>query len=137
VSTWVNQEGTVCITNRPGAVWDLKKDGGKGSKASSKKSPAAPPQTRPPDARGTRYAFEGRNPESIELFVTSWCPSCKRARNYFIANRISFTEYDIGRNAEALFRFQKLSPEGLVPLTVIGGFRIIGFHPEAFQKALK
>lgn len=73
---------------------------------------------------------------TVELFSTSWCPYCRKAREFFQARGIPFVEYDIEADTEAARRKQALDPHPGVPLVVINGQRIFGFMPEAYLKVL-
>ena len=37
----------------------------------------------------------------VIMYATDWCGYCKKARRYFRKNGISFTEYDIEKDAAA------------------------------------
>lgn len=78
---------------------------------------------------------ERRYPK-VDLYLTDWCPSCKRAKAYLQANRIPFTEYDVDRNATAEKRWRQLNPAHTIPTAVIGGTKIVGFNQAAYETAL-
>ena len=82
---------------------------------------------------GTTPAPAG--PPPVELYVTSWCPYCKKAAAYFQSKGVAFTAYDIEKDNNALQRFQKYHAQG-VPLAVIGGKPIAGYATEEYDKAL-
>ncbi len=75
---------------------------------------------------------------SVDIYITSWCPYCKKAMAYFDSNNIAYNAYDIEKDLEALAKKQKLAPgyKG-VPLTVINGKMLKGFSEERFEQALK
>jgi len=73
----------------------------------------------------------------VELYTTSWCPYCQKARDFFRTRGISFTEYDIEKNEEAAQRKRQMDSRGGVPLVVIDGRTIAGFSEAAYEKALK
>lgn len=72
----------------------------------------------------------------VELYSTSWCPYCKKARDFFRAKGISFTEYDVEKDKDAARRMQQLDGRGSVPFAVIDGRGIHGFSEAAYEKAL-
>lgn len=80
-----------------------------------------------------RYA---RN-QSVELYVTTWCGYCKKARAFLQARKIDFTEYDVEKDKGASRRHRKLNPRGGVPVAVINGKTIFGFSQAAYENALK
>jgi len=71
----------------------------------------------------------------IEIYVTSWCPYCKKAVAYFQAKGLTFTVHDIESNPGAAKRFEQFHAQG-VPLVVINGKKISGYSVEAYEKAL-
>jgi glutaredoxin len=73
----------------------------------------------------------------VELYVTSWCPYCKQAKQYFRSRDIPFTAYDIEKDGRAARRKAELDTRGGVPFAVINGQKIYGFSPEAYEKALE
>jgi glutaredoxin-like YruB-family protein len=74
-------------------------------------------------------------PPSVELYVTSWCPYCKKAASYFKSKGIPFKEMDVEKDAAAATRFQKYGARG-VPLVVIDGKPIAGYSIEEYERAL-
>lgn len=74
---------------------------------------------------------------SVEMFATSWCGYCKKAREFFAARGIALTEYDIEADAAAAQRKQEIYPSPGVPLVVINGKPIQGFAPHAYEQALR
>lgn len=76
-----------------------------------------------------------REPE-VELYVTSWCPYCKKASDFFRSRGIPFTEYDIEKDKSAARRKKRLTKETGVPFAVIDGKTIQGFKRAAYERAL-
>jgi len=72
---------------------------------------------------------------TVELFVTSWCPYCVKAKAYFDAKGIAYTTHDIEKDQAAAARFQKYGQSG-VPLVLINGKPIAGYSVAAYEKAL-
>jgi len=75
--------------------------------------------------------------QKVELYVTSWCGYCKKAKSFLRANGIDFTEYDIEKDSNAAKRHRKLNRRGGVPVAIINGKKIIGFSKAAYESALK
>lgn len=73
----------------------------------------------------------------VELYVTSWCPYCKQAENFFRAQGIPFTAYDIEKDSAAARRKEQLDSRGGVPLAIINGQMIHGYSENAYREALK
>ena len=76
------------------------------------------------------------NKPMVELFVTSWCPYCKKAKNYLNNKGIAFKEYDIEADKAAADRMEKLSPGSGIPVAVIRGVVVQGFDEESYDEAL-
>ncbi|MGE0826528.1 MAG: glutaredoxin domain-containing protein [Candidatus Binatia bacterium] len=80
------------------------------------------------------------NPEyqeaSVELYATTWCGYCRKAREFFQERGVVFIEYDIEADGEAAQRKRKIDPRPGVPLVVINGKPIHGFVPQAYEHAL-
>ncbi len=72
---------------------------------------------------------------SVEIYVTSWCPYCKKTIAYFQAKGVPYTTYDIEKDSAAAARFRQYGKQG-VPLTVINGVVISGYAVSEFEKAL-
>ncbi len=72
----------------------------------------------------------------VDLYVTSWCGYCKRARNFLISKGIDFNEYDIEKDAEAARRKMELDRHRGVPFAVINGHKIHGWSQSAYERAL-
>lgn len=72
----------------------------------------------------------------VELYVTSWCPYCRRAEDWFRHQNIPFTAYDIEQDAAAAQRKAQLHPGRGVPLVMICGQAIPGYSVKAFKEAL-
>jgi glutaredoxin len=73
----------------------------------------------------------------VELYVTSWCPYCKKARQFFKSRGIKYKAYDIEKDAKAAARQRKLDSRKGVPFAVINGIKIHGYSPENYASALK
>ena len=73
----------------------------------------------------------------VELYTTSWCGYCGRARAFFRLRGIAFTEYDIERDQSAAQRKRNLDPRGGVPFAVVNGQPIHGYSPSAYARALE
>jgi glutaredoxin len=73
----------------------------------------------------------------VELYTTSWCPWCKKAKAFFRSRGISFVEYDVEKNKEAARRKAKIDRQKGVPFAVINGKGIHGYLEKAYINALK
>ncbi len=73
----------------------------------------------------------------VDLYVTSWCPYCKKAIAFLRKNNIAFTAFDIEQDLDAATRKKTLDPNyGGIPLAVINGVTLRGFSEDTYQEAL-
>ena len=72
---------------------------------------------------------------TVELYVTSWCPYCTKAKAYFDGKGIAYSLYDIDKDAAANMRYKRYGGRG-VPLVMINGTAIAGYSVAEFEKAL-
>jgi glutaredoxin len=77
-----------------------------------------------------------RDDPQVELFVTSWCPYCKKAINFFRSHDIPYVVYDIEKNPVAARRKQQLDSSPGVPFALINGHKVHGYSEEAYSRAL-
>ncbi|HVO66742.1 MAG TPA: glutaredoxin family protein [Syntrophales bacterium] len=77
-----------------------------------------------------------KNPEVI-LYGTSWCPYCRKARDFFRSRGIDFIEYDIEKDKEAAIRKKELDSRSGVPFVIINGRQIRGYSESAYERALQ
>ena len=79
------------------------------------------------------YGEVARPEDKLVMYSTEWCGYCKKARNYFRANNLAFTEYDIEKNERAARRYKKLGGSG-VPVITFGKERMNGFSVAGFER---
>ena len=84
----------------------------------------------------SRQALERKTKPDVVLYTTSWCPYCRKARDYLRSRGIDFTEYDIEKDREAAVRKRQLDSRGGVPFAIINGRSISGFSAPAYERAL-
>ena len=90
-------------------------------------------QNKPNSAPTPKSAPKNKTNKKVVMYSTSWCGYCKKARNYFKKNRISFTEYDVEKLPSRMREFKKLGGTGY-PLIIIGGRKkMMGFSVEGFE----
>jgi glutaredoxin len=111
--TWTDRNGTVRRTYYPPPADQVRKD-----------SPSQPSVQQP----------VGQN--QVELYVTSWCPYCEKAIEYFQSRGVAYKVYDIEKDKQAAARKQQLDGRRGVPFAVVNGKRIHGYAPDAYGAAL-
>lgn len=80
-------------------------------------------------------ALEGifQTDKRVVMYSASWCGVCKKARRYFEAGHIPFTEYDIETSAQGRRDYRRLGARG-VPVILVGSQRLNGFAPASFER---
>ena len=68
----------------------------------------------------------------VTMYATTWCGYCKKAREYFAAKGIRYTEVDVEKSPEGERRWKELGGKG-VPLIVVGTKVMRGFSPARFE----
>ena len=74
--------------------------------------------------------------QGVTMYMAEWCGVCRRARSYFAANKIAYTEIDIEKSDVGRREFNALGGKG-VPLIVADGKVMRGFSPEGFERLRK
>lgn len=117
----------------------------------------APPQAKPTQDSNSRQAemdldeitrvieeiakdqeeMAAQNRPAVELYVTSWCRYCKKAKAFFRSRGIRFIEYDVERNPAAARRMRQMTSSSGVPFAVINGRAVQGYSEAAYKKALQ
>ncbi len=73
---------------------------------------------------------------TVRIFTTPTCPWCAKAKEYFKSKRIPYTELNVLEDMPARQEMINRSRQMGVPVIDINGALIIGFDPEAIEKAL-
>lgn len=140
---WVDENGTLHFGDTPSQNMQpqVQIELVPPSQAYSQIEKAQPKQGRSkPSARKTRAEKSEAatyGDAAVELYTTSWCHYCKKAREFFNERGVPFTEYDIEVDAEAAVRKQNLDGGPGVPFALVNGQGIRGFSPQAYEHALK
>jgi glutaredoxin len=71
----------------------------------------------------------------VVLYGTPTCPYCGKARAYLKERGVAYADYDLTTSPQGKQAYDRLKGKG-VPLLLIGGRRIDGFSPKAFDDAL-
>lgn len=77
------------------------------------------------------------NAPVVEIYETSWCGYCKKAKNFFRSRGIKFKTYDIEKDKSAARRMMALTRRRAVPFVVINGHQIQGYSKQAYEQALR
>ena len=77
------------------------------------------------------------NTPTVEIYETSWCVYCKKAKNFFRSRGIDFETYDIEKDPQAARRMRSFTSLQAVPFVVINGQGISGYSVAAYEQALQ
>ena len=73
----------------------------------------------------------------VIVYSTKTCPWCAKTKKFLKANKIPFTNKDVGDSSKAAQEMMKKSGQQGVPVTDINGTIIIGFNEGKLKRALK
>ena len=76
---------------------------------------------------------ESMSRPSVVMYSTVWCGVCRRAKQYFKANHIAFSEYDVETSSKGKKDFARMKGQG-VPILLIGKARMNGFDAKRFKQ---
>ena len=74
---------------------------------------------------------------SVELYVSSLCKYCQKAKAFFNSRGIKFVEYNIEEDQKAAERLTSLTESDSVPFAVINGQHIKGYSASAYVRAMR
>lgn len=77
---------------------------------------------------------EGGKPKLV-MYGTTWCPGCKKAREYFKDNNIEYTELDAEKSSKGKKNYTILQGGGY-PLIYVGHRFLPGFDKKKINKAI-
>jgi len=74
----------------------------------------------------------------VVMYMTDWCPYCKKAGKYIKSLGVNVIEYDIEKNENRKNEMKVLSGgSGMVPLIDVEGIIIRGYLPEEISAAVE
>ncbi|MES9963868.1 MAG: glutaredoxin domain-containing protein [Candidatus Sedimenticola sp. 20ELBAFRAG] len=68
----------------------------------------------------------------VVIYSTTWCGVCERAKDYFKANNIPYSEYDVEKSEKGKRDFKRMKGRG-VPVILVGSKRMDGFSEAKFK----
>lgn len=69
--------------------------------------------------------------KKVVMYSTVRCGYCRKARAYFKANGIAFTDYDVETSDKGRQDYRRMGARG-VPVILVGDQRMMGFSESAF-----
>ena len=144
---WVDQNGVLHFSDSP---TESMSDTNAAEKVSS--PDPDPVDNRPPPAETQKINLDANsldtlgesekdavtvNAPTVEIYETSWCGYCKKAKKFFRSRGIKFKAYDIEKDEAAARRMMALTQQRAVPFVVINGHQIHGYSEQAYTLALQ
>lgn len=74
---------------------------------------------------------------NIKIYSTPTCPYCKLAKQYFSSKGLSYEDFDVSQDKNALNEMVKISGQMGVPTILINGQIIVGFDRSRIEELLK
>ena len=74
--------------------------------------------------------------KKVEIYSTPTCHFCHVAKDFFDANKIAYTEYDVASNLEKRKEMVELTDQMGVPVIVIDGDWAVGFNKTTVARKL-
>jgi glutaredoxin len=101
--------------------------------------PTRMPGSRHQDDPGASGQGGDAAPREVEvtMYMTSWCPYCRKARRWLQQNGYRYAELDIERDPQAAAELDALNPWGSVPTFDVDGYIVRGFRPHELRSAIR
>ncbi|OGP89839.1 MAG: hypothetical protein A2031_00400 [Deltaproteobacteria bacterium RBG_19FT_COMBO_43_11] len=77
-----------------------------------------------------------RKPD-VTIFTKNDCKDCDKAREFLQSQNISFTEYNMDTNPDAVERRKNIDDSEDVPFAIINRNQVYGFSEAVYNRALK
>lgn len=78
---------------------------------------------------------ERKQRKEVEVFMTSWCPHCRKLVAALDARNVRYQKYDIEKDVNAKREYEALGRQG-VPVSRVGSRVISGNNPDGIMKIL-
>jgi glutaredoxin len=75
-----------------------------------------------------------RSQVSVTVYTTSWCPQCRRAKQWMDEAGVRYTEKDVEASAAAREERDRLTDRRAVPTFDVDGEVLVGFSPQALMQ---
>lgn len=99
---------------------------------------AAEPASEEPALATRQMMAAGEAPLSLVMYCRSWCPDCRRARDWLDRQGVAYLEVDVDTDADARDLAASLNEGRLhTPTFVIGADVCVDFRPERLREMLE
>ena len=73
---------------------------------------------------------------AVTIYSTPTCPWCHKAKEFFKANKVAFTDIDVSTDQKAAQKMVKISGQTGVPVIDANGKILVGFDEGKLKSAL-
>lgn len=73
---------------------------------------------------------------SVTIYSTPTCHFCHMAKDFFTANNVKFTDYNVGSDLEKRKEMIEKSGQMGVPVITVGDKLVVGFDEEKLRELL-
>jgi glutaredoxin len=77
---------------------------------------------------------QDQSTKKVKLYMTTWCPYCRRMEQFLIASKIPYKRMDVENNAAAMEDYKEYGING-VPFVVVNEDIITGYDPQGVKEA--
>jgi len=125
---WVDEEGNVHFS-------DSKPENKQAKKVTVKVNSYKSVQVIQPTSQNSKASTNKptSNGKNVIMYSAQWCGVCRKAKRYFSAKGIHYTELDIDKNSTAKKQYKMLNASG-IPVIFVNDIRLNGFSPRSFEQ---
>ncbi|RPJ36271.1 MAG: DUF4124 domain-containing protein [Deltaproteobacteria bacterium] len=125
---WTDESGNVRFSDSPPAGVKVQKVQGDSGGSKNEATPAAPGGPPKAEKRESRKV-------KVIMYMTDWCPYCRKAREYLQSLDVDLVEYNVEKNREKAAEFKAKGGSG-VPLIDVEGTVIKGYNPDSLKSVV-
>jgi glutaredoxin len=137
---WRDKDGNLVISSTPpppGVKWEKRKVGEAPQSLKTKEAVSTKPvkrESEDPELREKKPYGDIK----VILYVTDWCPYCRKASAYLKSLHVNLVEHDVEKDLDkSRERLRKTGGAKGVPVIDIEGIIQIGFSQEAVKAAIE
>jgi len=122
---WTDENGTIRFSDSPPAGIKVQKIQADSGGAKTEATPATPGGAPKAEKRAVK----------VIMYMTDWCPYCRKAREYLQSLNVDLVEYNVEKNREKAAEFKTKGGSG-VPLIDVEGTVIKGYNQDSIKSAV-
>ena len=126
---WVDEKGETRITDYPPPQEQTSKD-----VEIHKSQTVAPPDS---EQQNDAVKIKAAKKSDVVIYTRNACRDCEKAVEFLKSKNISFTEYNMDEDANAVEKRKEIDDGDDVPFAVINKNRVNGFSEKVYERVLK